>query len=87
MERLARRMRVAPVWESGQGPLENSDIPAGYTYLLQLVAHDLVQTSFPISELENTATAVRNDRAYRLKLHTIYGGGPEVRDQRRQARP
>jgi hypothetical protein len=78
MERLARRMLVAPVWEGGQGPRENSDIPAGYTYLLQLVAHDLVQTSFPMSVLENTTTGVRNDRAYRLKLDTIYGGGPEV---------
>ncbi|MBB4373301.1 hypothetical protein GGD63_006123 [Bradyrhizobium sp. cir1] len=87
MERLARRMRVAPVWENGRGPLENSDIPAGYTYLLQLVAHDLVQTSFPISELENTATGVRNDRAYRLKLDTIYGGGPEVCPLAYEARP
>ncbi|EJN12228.1 heme peroxidase family protein [Bradyrhizobium sp. YR681] len=87
MDRLAKRMRVPPVWEGGQGPLENSDIPAGYTYLLQLVAHDLVQTSFPISELENTATGVRNDRAYRLKLDTIYGGGPEVCPFAYEARP
>ena len=87
MERLARRMLVAPVWESGQGSLENADIPAGYTYLLQLVAHDLVQTSFPLSVLENTATGVRNDRAYRLKLDTIYGGGPEVCPFAYEARP
>lgn len=87
MERLARRMLVAPVWENGQGPPENSDVPAGYTYLLQLVAHDLVQTSFPISVLENTAIGVRNDRAYRLKLDTIYGGGPEVCPLAYEARP
>ncbi|WP_129273448.1 peroxidase family protein [Bradyrhizobium betae] len=87
MERLARRMLVVPVWEGGQGPLENADIPAGYTYLLQLVAHDLVQTSFPLSVLENTATGVRNDRAYRLKLDTIYGGGPEVCPFAYEARP
>lgn len=87
MERLAKRMRVAPVWEEGQGPRENADIPAGYTYLLQLVAHDLVQTSFPVSVLENTATGVRNDRAYRLKLDTIYGGGPEVCPFAYAARP
>jgi hypothetical protein len=87
MERLARRMLVAPAWENGQGPLENSDIPAGYTYLLQLVAHDLVQTSFPISILENTAIGVSNDRAHRLKLDTIYGGGPEVCPFAYEARP
>lgn len=87
MERLARRMLVAPVWEGGQGSRENSDIPAGYTYLLQLVAHDLVQTSFPLSVLENTATGVRNDRGYRLKLDTIYGGGPEVCPFAYEARP
>jgi hypothetical protein len=81
MARLAKRMRKKPVWEgedSDPNNHENPDIPAGYTYLLQLVAHDLVQTSFPLSILEDTTTGVRNDRAYRMKLDTIYGAGPEV---------
>jgi hypothetical protein len=81
MALLATRMYTAPVWEGDEGNPnkgENPDIPAGYTYLLQLVAHDLVQTSFPLSILEDTRTGVRNDRGYRLKLDTIYGAGPEV---------
>ncbi len=81
MALLAKRMSKAPVWEgdeSNPNKGENPDIPAGYTYLLQLVAHDLVQTSFPVSILEDTTTGVRNDRGYRLKLDTIYGAGPEV---------
>jgi hypothetical protein len=81
MALLAKRMVTAPVWEGDEGnpdKNENPDIPAGYTYLLQLVAHDLVQTSFPVSILEDTTTGVRNDRNYRLKLDTIYSAGPEV---------
>jgi hypothetical protein len=81
MARLAQRMCRDPVWEGDEGSPnkgENPDIPAGYTYLLQLVAHDLVQTSVPVSILEDTTTGVRNDRGYRLKLDTIYGAGPEV---------
>jgi hypothetical protein len=78
MARLAKRMRKTPVWEGDEGDHENPDIPAGYTYLLQLVAHDLVETTYPLSILEDTTTGVRNDRAYRLKLDTIYGGGPQV---------
>jgi len=57
---------------------ENPEIPAGYTYLLQLVAHDLVATSFPLSILEDTRTGARNTRSAALRLDTIYGGGPEV---------
>ena len=81
MNQLAKRMHYAPVWEGNEGNPgnpENEDVPAGYTYLLQLVAHDLVQTTFPLSILEDTTTGVRNDRTYRLKLDTIYGAGPEV---------
>jgi hypothetical protein len=81
MARLATRMYAAHSWEGDEGKPnkgENPEIPAGYTYLLQLVAHDLVQTSFPVSILEDTRTGVRNDRGYRLKLDTIYGAGPEV---------
>src|SRR5882724_5601873 len=55
---------------------ENPQIPSGYTYLLQLIAHDLVSTSFPISVLEDTMTGARNTRSAALRLDTIYGGGP-----------
>lgn len=57
-------------------PSENPNLPSGYTYFLQLVAHDLVQTSLPLSILEDATTGVRNARGYSLRLATIYGDGP-----------
>ena len=55
---------------------ENPGIPSGYTYLLQLMAHDIVSTSFPVSVLDAGMTAARNMRSAPLQLDTIYGGGP-----------
>lgn len=79
LSRLAARMTVPYRWPSqAHEPCwENPGLPSGYTYLLQLVAHDLVQTSLPLSTLE-TSTGVRNTRTSRLRLDTIYGGGPLV---------
>ena len=53
-------------------------IPSGYTYLLQLVAHDLVQSSVPMSIIEETGSGMLNARRSGLRLDTIYGGGPMV---------
>jgi len=81
MKRLSVRMNKPPKWEKAAGSSasdENPEIPAGYTYLLQLIAHDLVQTNFSLSILGGEALGVRNDRAYRLTLDTIYGGGPDA---------
>jgi hypothetical protein len=55
---------------------ENPHLPSGYTYLLQLVAHDLVQTSLAISILEDATTGARNVRSSALRLTTVYGDGP-----------
>lgn len=82
MARLANRMGThsPPAASTGSGiePGDNPDIPAGYTYLLQLVAHDLVQTSAPVSIIEDTTTGTHNARRSALRLDTIYGGGPLV---------
>lgn len=56
--------------------LENPDLPSGYTYLLQVVAHDCVHTSTPFWALRNPKAQARNDRTGRLRLDTIYGDGP-----------
>lgn len=58
--------------------LNNPRIPAGYTYLLQLVAHDIVQSSVAASLVGDPNGRVRNNRQYRLTLDTVYGSGPEV---------
>jgi hypothetical protein len=85
--RLARRVEIAYDWPEHLEPdpvysdlekWENPYIPSGYTYLLQIVAHDLVATSFPISILEQTTTGARNTRSAALRLDTVYGGGPLV---------
>jgi hypothetical protein len=81
MSKLATRMAVAFPWSESKGKAEsweNPKIPSGYTYLLQLVAHDLVHTSVPISIIDDTSGGTRNDRFGRLRLDTIYGGGPDI---------
>lgn len=57
-------------------PDDNPFIPAGYTYLLQLVAHDMVQTSVPFWVAAPLGLGSRNLRSSPLSLDTLYGGGP-----------
>src|SRR3954467_1519216 len=72
MERLARRMSApAPANLDGKAS-ENPNLPSGYTYLLQLTAHDLVYTSVPISIIEHLTTGALNVRRRGLRLDTIY---------------
>ena len=59
--------------EDGDG---ESGIPAGYTYLAQLAAHDLVQNSAPLPQHRTACPLRGNLRRQRLMLETIYGGGP-----------
>ena len=55
---------------------ENPGIPAGYTYLLQLVGHDLVQTSTASPSFGASGAGSRNLRRTGLDLETVFGGGP-----------
>jgi hypothetical protein len=73
MGRLAHRMSVPYACEDG----DNTNIPSGYTYLLQLIAHDLVQSSVSASVLDEVFGGVRNHRQARLHLDTVYGAGPD----------
>lgn len=64
----------------GAAPLElweNPHVPSGYTYLLQLVAHDLVASTVSLS-VDVERTEVENTRDDALVLDTIYGNGPEL---------
>jgi Animal haem peroxidase len=56
---------------------DNPAMPSGYTYLLQLIAHDILASSlsFAVSKGE---LAVENTRLQPMLLGTIYGGGPDV---------
>lgn len=57
---------------------DNPFIPSGYTYLLQLVAHDAVQTSVPFWAAAQLGLGSRNLRSSPLVLDTLYGGGPNA---------
>jgi len=57
---------------------ENPGIPSGYTYLLQLIAHDLVETTVPLWVAADAGVPSRNMRGATLELDTLYGGGPTV---------
>jgi hypothetical protein len=57
------------------GPPEKPSLPSGYTYALQLVAHDMVDTAVPLWAVAAPAET-RNQQLHPLCLDTIYGGGP-----------
>jgi hypothetical protein len=70
MTKLADIMKVEPP------PGFNTDIPSGYTYFLQLIAHDLVESSLFLSRNQSSLLGLSNVRTKPLRLETIFGGGP-----------
>jgi hypothetical protein len=80
MSRLSRRMDEEVKWTPlGDRPLErweNPSIPSGYTYLLQFVAHDLVQSAIPLSIAGALGAGTANARRAPLRLESLYGSGP-----------
>jgi len=61
-----------------QDPGDNTSIPSGYTYLLQFIAHDMVDSvvSFDINGADIIPGAC-NARSQALRLETLYGSGPD----------
>src|SRR5205823_12888049 len=57
-------------------PLDNPDIPAGFTYLGQFIDHDI--TFDPVSSLQrlNDPEGLHDFRTPRFDLDSLYGGGP-----------
>jgi hypothetical protein len=84
MSGLAKQLSAPYPWlnvsESARQPWENPEIPSGYTYLTQLVAHDCVFTSIPTGALGAPA-ARTSRRSSLLRLETIYGEGPDSSPQ------
>ena len=76
MEKLAAVMRAEtpPTQPPPRG--FNTDIPSGYTYFLQLIAHDLVESSLFLSRNQSSTIGLSNVRSKPLQLETIFGGGP-----------
>jgi hypothetical protein len=73
VDELARSMRDD---DQVGGPSDNTEVPAGFTYLGQFIDHDI--TFDPLSKLDrpgNPRTLV-NFRTPRLDLDSVYGSGP-----------
>jgi hypothetical protein len=79
MAQLAHRIRKEPAINYGQAPVgEGAPMPSGYTYLLQFIAHDMVDTTQSMTVSGNQLEfAFANTRARSLCLDTIYGPGPD----------
>jgi hypothetical protein len=73
MAKLTQRIR-----RSGAAADDNSAMPSGYTYLLQFIAHDMVDSvlSFNIHD-PDIVPGARNARSEPLGLETLYGAGPD----------
>jgi Animal haem peroxidase len=73
MAKLTQRIHLAE-----QDPGDNIGIPSGYTYLLQFIAHDMVDSvvSFDING-SDIIPGARNARSEALRLETLYGSGPD----------
>ncbi|MDI1263672.1 MAG: hypothetical protein PS018_10490, partial [bacterium] len=80
MKRLSRRMDAAIQWPPHRDERlerwENPSIPSGYTYLLQFVAHDLVQSAIPLSVAGGLGGGTANARRTPLRLESLFGHGP-----------
>ncbi|QOZ29174.1 peroxidase family protein [Bradyrhizobium sp. CCBAU 51753] len=82
MRRLAARISRETLRSDRPGRSEdNPNIPSGYTYLLQFIAHDMVNTSISLAATAGRRFGFQNARQQPLTLDTIYGGGPDVSPQ------
>jgi hypothetical protein len=72
---LGRAMREDA---AGDPQGDNPEVPAGYTYLGQLIDHDITFDTTPITETVIDPLAVDNFRSPKLDLDCVYGLGPDV---------
>jgi hypothetical protein len=72
---LMKKLAGAMLLEYPEQPF-NFNIPSGFTYLLQLIAHDLVESSLFLSRNQSSLIGLSNVRSKPLRLETIFGGGP-----------
>lgn len=67
------------VGDKDADPAENnSDIPAGYTYLGQFIDHDITLDVFSDIQKQQHASSIPNMRTPILELDAVYGRGPAV---------
>lgn len=73
---LERPFRWPSALDGGRRPDDNPNIPSGYVYLAQFMAHDLTFIASRVPSLDDPSFDERNLRTLSLNLETIYGGGP-----------
>ncbi|TPI28312.1 hypothetical protein FJW08_21295 [Mesorhizobium sp. B3-2-1] len=73
LAKLLRRMSAPPALATDT---TNEHIPAGYTYLAQLAAHDIIRNSSLNPLLAANEAGRRNEREQALLLDVLYGEGP-----------
>lgn len=56
--------------------LDNTPVPAGFTYLGQFVDHDITFDTTPMPEARVDPLAIHNFRTPKLDLDSVYGNGP-----------
>jgi hypothetical protein len=82
-EALHRLMRLLAqrIDEASGAPealVENKGIPSGYTYFMQFIAHDMVDSVVSVKrEAGALRPGARNARDSALMLDTLYGAGPD----------
>src|ERR1043165_8682304 len=83
LEAIAYRMCCPFPWQStlkASAKLdENPNLPSGYTYFAQLIAHDLSFVGRPIPSVPYKPLKDHNFRAAALELDAVYGAGPTDR--------
>ncbi len=76
MRRMAHLHRYGDGVTSANDQNFNSRIPAGYTYLGQFAAHDIIRNSSLLPNIGSQETGRRNLRGQSLNLDVLYGLGP-----------
>lgn len=84
LEKVARAMTVIPAGTPPVQPVADPPLPAGFTYLGQFVDHDLTLDNTAKALGENVTVAeLLQGRSPALDLDSLYGRGPDDRDDDR----
>ncbi len=73
LEQLANTMKEA---DTRDATLNNTNVPAGFTYLGQFIDHDISLDLSPLSEKIEDPAMLKNFRTPGLDLDSLYGAGP-----------
>ena len=69
-------VELAAAMQEAQPPGENTNVPAGYTYLGQFIDHDLTFDAASAQQRLDDPSGRLNFRSPRFDLDSVYGSGP-----------